>query len=57
VSPELAGVARRTSDAKGYGLRYVLLTQYLDDLDEVGIEQLAKGTVDDIVDCLTRPLA
>jgi hypothetical protein len=57
VSPELEAVARRTSDARGYPLRYVLLTQYLDDLDEVGIEQLAKGTVDEIVDSLIRPLA
>jgi len=55
VSHELADVARRTSDAKGYDLRYVLLTQYLDDLDDVDIEQLAKATVDDIVDALIRP--
>jgi hypothetical protein len=57
VSPELAGVALRTSEGKGYALRYVYLTQYLDDLDDVGIEQLAKETVDEIVDQLTRPLA
>lgn len=56
VSPELAGVAQRTSDAKGYALRYVYLTQYLDDLDDDGIEQLAKETVDEIVDGLTRQL-
>jgi hypothetical protein len=56
VSPELAGVAQRTSDAKGYPLRYVYLTQYLDDLDDDGIEQLAKDTVDEIVDQLVRPL-
>jgi hypothetical protein len=57
VSHELAGVALRTSEAKGYALRYVLMTQYLDDLDEAGIEQLAKDTVDSIVDALTLPLS
>ena len=57
VTPELLGLAKRTAEGKGYDLRYVLLPQTLDDLDDAGMAALVRDTYGDIVDALTRPLA
>ena len=56
VTPELLGVAERTAQAKGYDLRFVLLPQTLDDLDERGMAELVRSTYSEIVGDLTRPL-
>jgi len=56
VTPELLGVAQRTAQVKGYDLRFVLLPQTLDDLDDAGMAGLVRATYMEIVDNLTRPL-
>jgi hypothetical protein len=56
VTPELLGVAERTAHAKGYALRFVLLPQTLDDLDDAGMAGLVSSTYHEIVDELTSPL-
>ena len=47
------GVAERTAGVKGYDLRFVLLPQTLDDLDDAGMAGLVGSTYHEIVDNLT----
>jgi hypothetical protein len=53
MTPELLGVAERTAGVKGYDLRFVLLPQTLDDLDDAGMAGLVGSTYHEIVDKLT----
>jgi hypothetical protein len=55
VTPELVGLAERTAQVKGYELRFVLLPQTLDDLDDAAMAELVRSTYREIIDKLTSP--
>jgi hypothetical protein len=55
VTPELLGLAERTAQVRGYDLRFVLLPQTLDDLDDAGMAGLVRSTYSEIVSKLICP--